>query len=222
MQTFKRGQVIQALWYAFTLREEAVPTPFSTKIRKMGELGVPLTAAEKAGQPGLDNNYTAYHAFELGVALKLLDAGFKQGEVAILVQQVRPKLRTAFTHILESPPAIGMNVLAKDRPNSPPKIVVQRGETELGDPSRHHSADTTYWLTFRSLEFPQLLHPKAKKGELRFEPQFHKGFEALAAQMERLASTYGDDHRFVLELSNLAQLLDGKLPLIRPAQRGRQ
>jgi hypothetical protein len=183
---------------------------------------VPLTSEDRAGQPGVDNFYTSYQAFELGVALKMLDAGFKQGEVAIFVKHIRQNLRQAYSEILSSPPAIGMNILATNRPNSPRGMVVNQGKTDLADPNRRYSADTSYWMTVRSLEFPQILHPRAKKGDLRFEPQFHLGFESLASQLLKLSQTYGDDHRFVLELSNLAMMITNALPEIQPTQRGRQ
>jgi hypothetical protein len=153
--------------------------------------------------------------------LKLVDAGFKQGEVAIFVKHVRQNLRRAYSQILGNPPAIGMNVLAQDRPNGPRQMVVDQGKTDLADPNRRYSADTSYWMTVRSLEFPQILHPRAKKGELRFEPQFHRGFEALSSQLQKLSQTHGDDHRFILELSNLAMLITNTLPEIQPTQRGR-
>jgi hypothetical protein len=221
-EAFKRGQVLNSIWRAFTLRKEPIPAAFDAKVKKLAELGVPLTKAERAGHPGVDNTYTAYHAFELGVALKLLDAGFKQGEVAILVKHVRADLRRAYSAILENPPAIGQNILAKDRPKSPRLMVVDGGETELADPARHGLADTSYWMTVRSLEFPQFLNPRLRKGELRFEPQFHRSLKALTLQMQSLAQHYTDDHRFVLELSNLAVLITNTLPEIQPTQRGRQ
>jgi hypothetical protein len=219
---FKKGQVVKAVWRAFTLRDEPIPAAFSAKIKKLAELGVPLTDAERVGGPGADNNYTPYQAFELGVALKLVDAGFKQGEVANLVKHVRPDLRRAYSEILDSPPAIGQNVFAKDRPNSPPLLVAAHGTTELADSNRRYSADTSFWLTFRSLEFPQALHPRAKKGELRLEPQFYRGLEELVQEMQHLARIETDNHRFVLELSNLAMLITHTLPEIQPTQRGRQ
>jgi hypothetical protein len=218
---FKRGQVASAIWRAFTSNDEPVPAAFNAKIKKLAQEGIPLTAEERAGQPGVDNAYNSYQAFELGVALKMLDAGFKQGEVAIFVKHVRQNLRRAYSEILSNPPAIGTNVLAKDRPNSPRRMVVDQGTSELADPNSRFSADTSYWMTVRSLEFPRILHPRAKKGELRFEPQFHRGFESLASQLQRLSETYGDDHRFVLEVGNLAMMITNALSEIPPVQRGR-
>jgi hypothetical protein len=221
-EAFKRGQVLNSIWRAFGQRDESFPSAFSAKVKKLAELGVPLTKAERAGHPGVDNTYSSYHAFELGVALKLLDAGFKQGEVAILVKHIRADLRRAYLAILENPPAVGQNLLAKDRPNSPRLMVVDQGTTVLADPNRHYAADTSYWITFRSLEFPQILNPRLKKGELRFKPQFHCGLESLAQELQDRVTTYGDDHRFVLELSNLAMMITNALPTIQPVQRGRQ
>src|SRR5438552_105308 len=105
---FKRGQVANAIWLAFTQRDEPVPAAFNAKIKKLAQQDVPLTAEERTGQPGVDNFYTSYQAFELGVALKMVDAGFKQGEVAIFVKHVRQNLRRAYSEILSNPPAIGM------------------------------------------------------------------------------------------------------------------
>ena len=209
-EEYKRGQVATSIWRAFTLRDEPVPPAFNAKIKKLAQLDVPLTAAERSGQPGVDNPYTLYQAFELGVALKMMDAGFKQGEVAIFVKRVRPNLRRAYSEILENPPA-GLR---------PRRIVAIEHATESAD--RILPVDTSYWMKVRSLEFPQILHPRAKKSELRFEPQFHRQFEALALYLKKLSLTYGDDHRFVLELSNLAMLITNTLQEIQPKQRGRQ
>jgi hypothetical protein len=220
---FKKGQVVNTLWRAFTERDEVVPPAFSAKIKKLAELGVPLTDGERPGQPGVDSTYTSYQAFELGVALKLLDAGFKQGEAAIFVKHVRQDLRQAYSAILANPPVGGgLNIFAMSRPNGPRQMVIEQGTTELADRNRHKLVDTSYWMTVRSLEFPQVLNPRAKKGELRFEPQFHRGLEELTLQMQHLVRYRVDNHRFVLELSNLAVMITQLLPEIPPPQRGRQ
>jgi hypothetical protein len=82
----------------------------------------------------------------------------------------------------------------------------------VGRSARRYMADTSYWLTFRSLEFPQILNPHLKKRTLHLVPQFHRGLEALVKELQERATMVADDHRFVLELSNLAV----------PTQRGRQ
>ena len=45
-EVFKRGQVLHSIWRAFTLRDEMIPAAFSAKVKKLAELGVPLTKAE--------------------------------------------------------------------------------------------------------------------------------------------------------------------------------
>jgi hypothetical protein len=52
-----------------------------------------------------------------------------------------------------------MNVPAKDRPNGPRLVVVDK--IEFANPNRRFSADTSYWMTVQSLEFPRILHPVA-------------------------------------------------------------
>jgi hypothetical protein len=218
-ETFKKGQVVRAIWHSLTMREEVPPPGFNAKIKKLAELGVPLSDDERVGQPGKDNNYTSFQAFELGVSLKLVDAGFKQGEVAAYIKHARQSLLRVHSEILKNPPVIGANVLAKDRPNSPRWAIADRGWPE---PANSELADTSYWMTVRSLEFPQILNPRARKGELRFEPQFHCGFVALAHHMRLLAQNYTDDNRFVLELSNLAMMIANSLREVLRTPRGRK
>ncbi len=73
VETFKRGQVQLALWGMFARtgsaphRLDDVPRTFATRVRKFGEFGVPVSAEERPGKPGVDIEYTAYQAFELGV-----------------------------------------------------------------------------------------------------------------------------------------------------------
>jgi len=81
-------------------------------------------------------------------------------------------------------------------------------------------ADTSYWLTFRSLEFPQILNSHLKKRTLHLVPQFHRGLEALVKELQERATMLADDHRFVLELSNFAVMITDALPEIQPTQRG--
>jgi hypothetical protein len=79
-----------------------------------------------------------------------------------VIKHIRPDLCRAYSDILDSPPAIRQIVATEDRPKSPPRLVVAHGTTELADPTRRYMADTSYWLTFRSLEFPQILNPASR------------------------------------------------------------
>jgi hypothetical protein len=46
--------------------------------------------------------------------------------------------------------------------------------------------------------------------------------EALVKELQERATMVADDHRFVLELSNLAVMTTDALPEVRPTQRGRK
>src|SRR4051794_27814200 len=92
-QTFKKGQVVWSLWKTFSEGAEKMPAAFLARIRKLGELGVPLSDQERPGQAGVDIDHSIEHAFELGVALKCLDIGLKQSEVAFFISHIREDLR---------------------------------------------------------------------------------------------------------------------------------
>jgi hypothetical protein len=224
LDTFKRGQIVWALWRAFSQRDVEPPPAFSTRLRKMGELGVPISLKERPGQAGIDIDYGVHQAFELGVSLKCLDAGLKQGEVAFFIHHIRQDLRKVYCNIMENPPVLGLNVLGRDRPNSPRCMVVTGGDTGLKNPDRSHQADTSYYMTFRSVELRELWSArKPSKGEpFIFEPKFHRGLEAVALEIERLAHYIGDDIRVIIELSNLAVSITEALKLAPQRRRGRQ
>jgi len=223
VETFKRGQVAWALWRAFSQRDEKVPAAFSTRLRKMGELGVPLSEKERPGQAGIDIDYTVHHAFELGVALKCLDIGLKQSEVAFFMHHIRDDLREVYRAIMASPPSPRQRIFAKDSPNSPARMVVAGGDRKgLGDPLRSNLSDNSVYMTFRSVEIREAWGTsKSKKKEpFIFVPKFLRGLEALTEEMERLAHYIGDDTRIVIELSNFAVLLTDSLKQAPQMRRG--
>jgi hypothetical protein len=237
VSTFKRGQVIWAVWRAFSHlgqdpRPEQVPTTFKTRVRKMGELGVPLSEKEKPGQSGIDIEYTAYNAFELAVALTCQDTGLKQSEVAFFMRHSRPALRACYERIMASPPSPGMQILGRDRPNSPTRMVVQAPDPKgLGDPSRSNVADTSCFMSFRYVEIREAwsnLKFKSSdwggKGEhpFFFVPKFHYGLVELAKEMDWIAAAYQDNIRIVIELSNLAVIVTESLTRAPEIRRGRQ
>src|SRR5262245_61740008 len=161
ISTFKRGQVIWAVWRAFSHlgqdpRPEQVPATFKTRVRKMGELGVPLSENEKPGQSGIDIEYTAYNAFELAVALTCQDNGLKQSEVAFFIRKISSDLRVCYERIIASRPSPTEEIPAEHRPNSPKQMVILGGDPRgLGDPSRTKLADLSCFMSFRYVEIRQ-------------------------------------------------------------------
>lgn len=225
VETFKRGQVVAALWRAVGPGRGKVHPTFSTRVRKLGQLGVPLSEEERPGQAGIDIDYTAEHAFELGVALKCLDIGLKQGEVAFFTQHIRDDLREVYRAIMASPPSPGQSMFAKDRPESPVAMVVAGGNPEgLGNSLRSRKADTSVYMSFRSVEIREAWGPRqSKKSEpLIFVPKFHRGLEMVTEEIEKLASHIHDDIRIVIELSNFAVFLTAELKQAPQIRRGRQ
>jgi len=237
VETFKRGQVQLALWRLFSRpgstppRPDDVPRTFVTRVRKFGEFGIPLGLEERPGQPGKDIEYTAYQAFELGVALDIQDNGLNQAEIGFFLRNVRPRLRGVHERILASPPAGREVVLAKDRPRSPPRPYIKGADPEgLGDPSRADEADTSVFMTFRYIEvqeaWPGLTFDASDwtgKGRhpLILGPEFHYGLAALIDEMGRLAESDKDRIRTVIELSNPAVRLLEALRSAPPTRRGR-
>jgi hypothetical protein len=115
LETFKRGQVAWALWQVFSVqaitdpRRQEVPKAFTTRIRKFGELGIPLSDEERAGKPGIDSEYRSEQAFEIAVALDLQDIGLNQKEIAFFLLHVRDDLREVRNRIMKNPPTPRQN-----------------------------------------------------------------------------------------------------------------
>jgi hypothetical protein len=237
VETYKRGQIIWAVWRAFSHlgrdpRQEQVPAAFKTRVRKMGELGVPLSEKEKPGQPGIDIGYTVHNAFELAVALTCQDTGFKQSEVAFFIRHSRPALRNCYGKIMASPPVPRMQVSSRDRPNSPTRMVVKDGDPNgLGNPLRSNVADTSCFMSFRYVEIREawgnLKFDTADWGgkgahPFFFRPKFHYGVAELLKEMDWIATAYQDNIRTVIELSNLAAIVTDALKIAPTVSRGRQ
>ena len=243
VETFKRGQVQLALWGVFSRtgpmphRPDDVPRTFATRVRKFGEFGVPLGKEERPNQPGVDIDYTVYQAFELGVALDMQDNGLNQAEIGFFLRNVRPRLQEVYASILASPAMpsallAGMSLApSKDRPVSPPGLVVEGGDPKgLGDPRRAREPDTAVFMTFRYVGLQEAWNTPTfdasdwegrGRHPLFLPPIFHFGLRSLADEMNRLSRTPRDRVRIVLELSNLAVLLLENLRAAPSIRRGR-
>src|SRR5215218_8011074 len=149
VDTFKKGQVVWALWQTFSVhnardpRRAEIPAPFATRVRKLQEFGVPLPPDARPGRAGTDAQYTPYQVFEIAVGLALQDNGLPQAEIGFFLRNLRPKLQEVYASILASPAMpsallAGMSLAPpKDRPVSPPGLdPLHRGHDGLAGGSR--------------------------------------------------------------------------------------
>jgi hypothetical protein len=197
-QRYRRGQVIWALWLThagpFTTWPpiSSIPTAFARRIVKLLELGVGLPTKARAGQPGIDHGYSLSHAFELGVALDLVDVGLNQLEVAALVLAVREQL------------AAQLKELDPDR-NSPgqvymvlvPKVVTEAHR--IFDPIRSVSS-------YSKTIFP--------------EPHFAEGYPGLVAYLKKLPGSRSRKC-IIVNVRDLFLMLKSYLPKAPLTRRGR-
>lgn len=217
---FKRGQVAWAAWQVFSRhgpddpRRTNIPTMFLTRIRKMGELGVPLAAAERPGQSGRDIEYSLYHAFELTTALMLQDMGLKQAEVAYFVQEIRGRLRGVLDLILANPPSSREPIDARARPDLPSSTM----------PDGFIYADTSCFMVFRYVELVEAWNWKDDANRKTFftYPEFCFGAEALKNQFMKLSFKPHDHSRLIVELSFVVALLVEYLDKAPVVKRGRK
>lgn len=239
-ETYMRGQAIWALWHWFSRGRlgDAVPSHFVTRVRKMGELGVPIALNERPGKPGVDIRYTPEDVFELCVALTLQDTGLKQSEVAFLIHYSRADLRAWYREIMIDPPPPRQGRLHSDlkeevRHKTPTRLVAAySNKTDpLADRDRRREADQNIYMVFRYSEVKEawnLGSPVSHdgwqgKGEppIILKPKYLRGVVALAAEFDHLSWGVWDKVRIVVELSSMAATLTTSLQQAPLVTRGR-
>jgi hypothetical protein len=155
--TYKRGQAVLALWYAFAgpfdVANPVAPSTFARRVSKFIELGV---GTGECPGTGTDIGFDLAAVFEIGIALDLQDIGLNQLEVARFVVLYRQQLREELAAI-DSTPGQGPPVLM---------LVRARAATE---PVRF-----TETLSFSG------------KQTVWYEPKFVKEIEGLGKQLGQL------------------------------------
>ena len=218
-ETYRRGQVLWALWRTFTHGRRVSPDPpstFLTRVKRLLELdradgsetGRFAFVDEEPEGKGTDSGYSAFNALCLGLALDMLDVGFKQSEVVFFLQHTRDEIERFFKHILTSPPALRQKIGAEDRPDCP---TYEENGIAYADPR--------IFLLTTKVEMTEVFpgpRGKPRRGPLIWRPVFCRGIEALRAELHRM--NYDNRKTFVMELANLAVLVTSNLaeaPLIR-------
>ena len=116
-KTYGRGQAESALWRSFTgssmTAPEEAPQIFKTRIKRLMELDRNMDLSDVEVPPEVDyafvpppseqSGQAAYRVIDvfcLAIALDLLDAGYKQSEVVLLMYYLRPHLEDRLNDML--------------------------------------------------------------------------------------------------------------------------
>lgn len=195
--TFKRGQVEWALWRAFTLARspgDGPPPIFKTRIKRLLDLDRELDAggleapppcafafvAPAEGGSGTEAQYAPFDAFCLAIALELLDVGFKQGEIVLLMRHLRDTLADWFDDLLKRPSLIDRQAhLAKHHPGLP--ALARSG-------GRAPIADARVFLLLNRIEMTELMPAvQSRPGQAVFlAPEVCEGVVRLQQRLDAL------------------------------------
>ena len=193
IDTYKRGQAVLALWYAFAgpfrVANPVAPSTFARRVSKFIELGV--GTGERPGA-GTDIGFDLPAVFEIGIALDLQDIGLNQLEVARFVMIYRRQLREALA-------AIDLT-----SSQGPPVLMLLRARA---------ATEPVRFTENLPMGFSQ-------KQMSWYEPEFVEGIEGLGERLEKLGGR--DRKRLVIEIGDLALSLAHYLPQMPAKKRGRQ
>ena len=177
------------------------------------EFRPPVPFALSSGQvlkTGKDASFTAFDAFCLAIAMDLLRAGFKQGEVLLLIGHLRPRLGKRFADILDNPPTFRSRLRLANRSDA-------AGKDERDD-------DRRLFLVIQRVEFSEAFPAfatmgKQNRGAIFREPLFCRGIEELGIELGKM------DHLFrraiVLEIAHIAARVAEFLDQAPYVKRGR-
>ena len=229
-ETFKRGQVEWALWRAANFSRALVskerPPIFATRIKRLLDADRELDADEvEAKAPfafvpfgegrGIESVFAPFNVFCLAVALDLLDVGFKQGEIVVVMRHLRPQLERWFPDLL-SRPSLGdrQNRRASEHPELP---VIQRD-------GRQDVADARVFVILNRVEMTEVLSLPKTKGKSNvpafLEPEICEGVAGLESVLDKLLP----HHRrtvIVIEIAAAAQIVTKFLKQAPRLLRGR-
>ena len=229
VQTFKRSQIDHCLWHVFSSAGGDVHPTFRARIKKLLDLDraravdpdarSTMTPGrdrlafndDLAGGKGLDVPFTQRHVFRLAVALELLQAGFKQSEVMLFVQEVQGQLDRAYKIMELNRPGTGkLYIPAQARPGCP--TVLGKDGVSL--------ADTRVYMLIDRIELPETAPASLQNMQpILFEPTVFRGIAALMHALEDRPS----DRRstLVMEIAELFALIATHLPDAPVRRRGR-
>lgn len=206
---FSRGQAEIALWQQF--REGVIGAPkdprpvFSACIKRLLDIDRESARDQDARQSyaflsdpprgrGHAVAYRAFDVFNLGVALDMLDAGFKQSEVVFFAKHARPMLQQAYRKIMDGP--------KPDRGRKTP--------------------DWRVFMVVRRLEFNDMLARKGRPEDadkpIFLEPKFLYGGKELATYLDK--NSWPFRKAYIAELAKVAHYTTSYLQKAPEVRRG--
>lgn len=228
-ESYGRGQVEWALWRSFVDRpcdSGDAPRVFRTRIKRLLEIDRALDLSKAEVPPEAkyafappvsaesgEVAYIAVDVFCLALALDLIDAGFKQGEVVFLMRCLRTELQKRYSGLLKSASLAGhQRCRAKDYPDLP--SYEDRG---------FKCADGRVFLVLQKIELSEILPQSFRErhsGPVILEPDFCRGATALGEKLREIMP-YRRRAVTVLELAMTAQTVDSFLKAAPVIRRGR-
>lgn len=207
-QTYKRGQVEHAVWMHFASnrpRSGRLPQAFRTRVKRLFEIDRQMETEapdfaffDHAPEGrGFEVSFSAFNCFSLAIGLDLLDAGYKQKEVVVLLKHIRPNLEKYYRAIEACPPAPAERIAANDRAQCPSYVM-----------GRQRFADCRVFLVLEKVELTEThlrVSSRAKRQAVQFEPVFCKGIEALMETLQLMGESFRK--ALVLELGEMAAVL---------------
>lgn len=227
--TYGRGQVEWALWCSFVGSKrdiETVPKVFRTRIKRLIEIDKELDLKKMEVPPEADYAfapppsaksgevaYSGVDAFCLAIALDLLDAGFKQAEVVMLMRYLRPDFQDRYPKLLESP------LVSSRRRYSASKYPGLPSYKADGE----YYADGRLFVVLQKVELTEIVPASLRPGHagpIILEPVFCKGVVALAEEMSDIMP---NQRRavLVLEVTSTAETVHSFLSVAPDIRRGR-
>jgi hypothetical protein len=243
---FKRSQITAALWrYQATVLHHGrddqgiagdVPKVFESRVKKLldldrqpDKLPWPFRPTEHwaffdgpGGGHGIEDLFSAQHAFLLALGLDLVNQGIKQSEAVVLLRQQREKLIAAFDFVHErgaGPSICGDRQRRRFIPETSTAAPIRITDS-IGD-----AEDRTVWAVIRRFEatevFPMYEKSEGRRpGPLFMQPDILVGLEAVKDRLFISRNSYRQV--MLVEVADLAVMLPKYLeeaPIIR---RGRK
>jgi hypothetical protein len=224
MPAYRRGQVEWALWQYFAgdADKSRVPQIFLTRVKRLLEIDRQTKGYRSSQMPharfafmdtrpqgkGIDSSYSAFDAFCLAVGLDLLDTGFKQSEVVLLLRHIRLEFAKQYEHAMRNPIMPRMRIAAEDRPGCP--SYENKGV---------RFADCRIFALIQKVEIKEAF-PSVPRGlPLILRPTFCHGVQALTEEMKKM--NYDYRKVLVLELAHTAVMVTDHLKKAPDIRRGR-